>query len=141
VTAQDVFRAMLRDDIAPALRRMGFKGSGQAFILPSETHWALLSFQKSMHSTSDSVRFAVNYDVTTKEEWENRRRTFGAPKRPTPSWLHNGSIGDPPHARGQVQHWWILRVEDPTAPLAAEVLSRIHGEALPAMRSRIDSPT
>jgi len=82
LTAQDVFRATMRDEIAPALRELGFKGSGQVYLLPSETHWAMLSFQKSASSDAAGVRFAVNFDVTTKQEWEHRRRAFGAPARP-----------------------------------------------------------
>ena len=81
LTAQEMFRAMVRDQVAPALRDLGFKGSGQVYLLPSETHWAMLSFQKSASSDAASVRFAVNFDVTTKQEWEHRRRAFGAPAR------------------------------------------------------------
>jgi hypothetical protein len=37
-TALDIFRVMMREEIAAELRRMGFKGSGQSFTLPLETH-------------------------------------------------------------------------------------------------------
>jgi hypothetical protein len=30
-TALDIFRLIIRDEIGPSLRRMGFKGSGQSF--------------------------------------------------------------------------------------------------------------
>jgi hypothetical protein len=40
-TALDIFWVMIREKIAPELRRMGFEGSGQSFTLPSETYWVL----------------------------------------------------------------------------------------------------
>jgi hypothetical protein len=43
MAAQDDYREMIRDHIAPALREMGFKGSGQNYALPSETHWGVAS--------------------------------------------------------------------------------------------------
>lgn len=38
MTAQEAFIRMLKEEIAPALRRLGFKGSGQRFELRSDTH-------------------------------------------------------------------------------------------------------
>jgi hypothetical protein len=137
LTAQDIFRAMMRDQIAPALRALGFKGSGQVYLLPSETHWAMLSFQKSAYSNAEEIRFAVNFDVTTREEWERRRRAFGAPARPGPSWLGNRSIDDQLLPGGWMQHWWRLRINEPVRPLVDDVLARIKNEALPAMRAAI----
>jgi uncharacterized protein DUF4304 len=138
LTAQDTFRAMMREQIAPALRELGFKGSGQVYLLPSGTHWAMLSFQKSAYSDAERIRFAVNFDVTTKEEWEHRRRAFGAPARPSPSWLHNRSIADQLlPGGGWMQHWWHLRINEPVRPLVDDVVSRIEHEALPAMRAAI----
>jgi hypothetical protein len=51
---------MLRDEIAPELRAAGFKGSRQSFDLPSESHWAVLGFQKSAWSDRQRVTFTVN---------------------------------------------------------------------------------
>jgi hypothetical protein len=82
-TAQVVFERMLREEVAPALRELGLRGSGQRFRLPSESHWALLAFQKSQWSDADEIRFTVN--VMTVSE------TFGrhSPRR-TPN-----SVGSP----------------------------------------------
>ena len=142
LTAQEMFRAMVRDQVAPALRDLGFKGSGQVYLLPSETHWAMLSFQKSASSDAAGVRFAVNFDVTTKQEWDHRRRAFGAPARPSPSWLSRGSIADQPWSGGGwMQHWWHLRINEAVRPLVDDVLSRIEHEALPAMRASMAKPS
>jgi hypothetical protein len=128
---------MMRDEIAPALRELGFKGSGQVYLLPSETHWAMLSFQRSMYSDAKRIRFAVNFDVTTKREWENRRRTVSAPARPSPSWLHRNTIADQFLPGGGLQHWWELRVTEPVRPVVDDVVSRIKHEALPAMQASV----
>src|SRR4029453_2800772 len=65
---------MMREQIAPELRRMGFKGSGQSFTLPSKTHWVLLGFQKSMTSNAKAVRFTVNLTAASKQAWVHARR-------------------------------------------------------------------
>src|SRR5690349_1207537 len=60
---------MMRDDVAPALRRLRLKGSGQAYTLPSETHWAVIGFQKFTWSNADRVEFTINLTVARKDEW------------------------------------------------------------------------
>jgi hypothetical protein len=35
-------RRMLADRVAAALREMGFRGSGQNYFLPSDSHWQML---------------------------------------------------------------------------------------------------
>jgi hypothetical protein len=72
-TALDIFRLMMREEIAPGIRRMGFKGSGQSFISPSETHWVLLGFQKSTTSNANAVRFTVNVTAASKRAWTQAR--------------------------------------------------------------------
>jgi hypothetical protein len=142
LTAQEMFRQMMRGEIAPALRALGFKGSGQTYFLPSETHWALLSFQRSqLSSTVVRIKFAVNYDVTTRKEWNEYRRTRGAPERPSGSWLGLRTIVDRrgPYGGG-LQHWWELGVGSPVEPLAEDVITRIANEALPEMRELVEKP-
>jgi hypothetical protein len=87
MTAQDAYRSMIRDHIAPALREMGFKGSGQNYALPSETHWVSLWFQKSAYSDARKIRFTLHLLVVGKDEWEAIRETNDrAPERPRGFW-------------------------------------------------------
>ncbi len=58
-SAQDTFASMLREDIAPRLRDLGFKGSGRAFTLADDNFWVTIAFQKSTYSTRDVVRFTA----------------------------------------------------------------------------------
>jgi len=83
-SALDRFRTMMRQHVAPELRRMGFRGSGQSFVLPSEDHWVLLGFQRSRSSSAEAVRFTVNTTVVSKQEWaQARERASYLPERPT----------------------------------------------------------
>ena len=56
-TAQDRFKLLTRDMLAPALRALGFKGSGQHYVLPDKDHWAVLGIQRSYFSDRRTIRF------------------------------------------------------------------------------------
>ena len=58
-TAQTVFSRLLRDLIAPALRDLGFKGSGARYKMTRDEYRIEIEFQKSKWSTRDSVQFDV----------------------------------------------------------------------------------
>jgi hypothetical protein len=66
VTAQETYREMMKTQVAPALRGLGFKGSGQNYELPSPGHWAMLGFQKSAWSDASALRFTVNVLVVSR---------------------------------------------------------------------------
>lgn len=82
-TAPDAFKRLLRDVVAPELRRQGLKGSGQAYILPDGVYWAQVGFQKSTSSNRDLVKFTINLKVTNKEWWDQQRRDH-SPVKDTP---------------------------------------------------------
>lgn len=127
---------MLREHVAPALRRAGFKGSGQRFELPSESVWRILGFQKSTASDASRVKFTVNVTVVDRAAWAQARlaRTF-LPERPSANvrqgvgWMSR--IGKLMPRRDD--HWWEIRADEPVEPRAAEVVSAITGYAVPAM--------
>jgi uncharacterized protein DUF4304 len=140
VTAQEAFTKMLKQEVAPALRRLGFKGSGQRYELPSDTHWAIIGFQKFTWSDQERVEFTLNITVAGKDEWAHARE-----KRPylsaKPSANTRGGVG------------WEQRISDlmseneerrravtadrPTEPVAGEVVGAIRDFAIPAIRKRI----
>jgi hypothetical protein len=60
-TAQDDFRAMLRDVLSPALRREGFKGSRVKYVV-RDAAWALVGFQRSTATNASAVKFTVNLE-------------------------------------------------------------------------------
>jgi hypothetical protein len=143
-TALDIFRVMMRDEIAPELRRMGFKGSGQSFILPSETHWVLLGFQKSSVSNAEFVRFTVNVTAVSKRTWiEARSERSYVPERPSANsnygpWAWQPRIGH--LLPGMHDKWWTIDVRDTRASAESvriEVLDAIRTYALPAIEQQV----
>jgi hypothetical protein len=56
VPAQETYADLVKGQISPELRVLGFKGSGGRYSLPSSTCWALLSFQKSAYSDATEVQ-------------------------------------------------------------------------------------
>ncbi len=139
MTAQDDYRLMIRDHVAPALRELGFKGSGQSYVFPSETHWVSLWFQKSAYSDAHRIKFTVHLLVIGKNEWEAiRRGNELAPERPRRFWgapARSWSVSYRPRPKevpgGWMQIWWELYAGQPVGPLADLVLRTIKNEALP----------
>ncbi|MFE5337225.1 DUF4304 domain-containing protein [Isoptericola sp. NPDC056573] len=70
ITAQEHFRAVVRDRLAPALRSMGLRGSGQIYTLPSESCWAQLGLQRHKWSDRTAVQFTANLNVVSRSTWE-----------------------------------------------------------------------
>jgi hypothetical protein len=148
VTAQETFKTMLRDQVAPQLRSLGFKGSGQNFALPSETHWALLGFQKSAWSDTNKVSFYINLTVVGREDWEKGREAWpNVPERPGANWdlsplMESAFVGYwhtrlgflMPGGRGRI---WTVSADDDPRDVAEAVVAEIVEFAIPAMRERI----
>jgi hypothetical protein len=140
-SAQATFKAMMRDRIAPGIRELGFRGSGQHYSLPNATHWVLLGFQRSKWSTAEEVEFTVNITVVSKDEWSRLRVEHPfLPDEPAANTVYGPrvwrrrlgillGIGD---------HWWTVVAGEPTAATAGDVLEAIKTTALPAMRAEID---
>lgn len=72
--AQARFKAWTNEHLAPGLRRLGFKGSGQTFSLPDDECWVLLGVQKSTSSTARQVKFTLNLSVANRQLWSDLRQ-------------------------------------------------------------------
>jgi hypothetical protein len=131
---------MMRDHVAPALRALGFKGTGQVFSLPIDTHYAMLGFQKSRSSSAAEVLFTVNVLVVSKESWKLAREDWSIPQRPSP----NASWGELAWSRRigsllpeRQDRWWRLSSSSSAEGVSSEVLMAIRQHVLPAMRERL----
>ena len=139
--AQETFKALMRDEIAPALRQLGFKGSGQAYALPSETCWALVGFQKSQASEASYVRFTVNATVVSREAWEQERaeRPY-LPERPSPNTFY-GKFAWQERIGGLMpggqDRWWEITGRTDARAIAESVIEAIRDYALPAMHDEM----
>ena len=69
MSAADVFKRMLRDEVAAALRATGLRGSGATYLMRSASHWALLGFQGSTANSAERMKFTVNCTVVRKDTW------------------------------------------------------------------------
>jgi len=143
VTAQDTFKAMLRLAIAPGLRALGFKGSGQVYEPPDEQYWSLLGFQRSVASDRHEARFTINLSVAEKAGWAEARREHSYyPVKPNPN-IHCGFEWYEAHrqpAAGAQGPLVRLSEKDWPDHLLEEVLDAIRTYALPAMRAQMTPP-
>lgn len=143
LTAQDAYKVLMRDYIAPRLRELGFKGSGREFWLSSESFWAGIGFQASAWSDKSAVQFTVNIQVVEKDRWAEllaSRPDRRYPKRPAANSSYStrvawatriGELMD-----GQ-DHWWSTRGVVNLAALAEEVVEVIRERVLPEMQHRM----
>jgi hypothetical protein len=134
---------MMKAQVAPRLRALGFKGSGQSYELPSPGYWAMIGFQKSSFSDAKSVRFTVNVLVVSRTAWATRRETHAwLPAKPTANtgWGHFPSIwqrrlGELLPARQDM--WWDIAAGIATERLAETIIGAITDYALPAMKDQM----
>jgi hypothetical protein len=161
-SAQEVFKRLLRDAVAPELRRQGLKGSGAAYVLPDTAFWAQVGFQKSTSNNSDFVKFTINLKVTGKEWWDEQRRAH-SPLKDTPplgvdkaSWdaqrLEHSVYPARPSANvsgeGRIErigrlipgieadHWWSLSANNAEGVMA-EAVGALLSHGLPWLRREI----
>ena len=141
MTAQEAFTMLVKEQIAPALRELGFKGSVQRFVLPSETHWAQIGLQKFTRSNRDFVDFTANVTVVGRDVWDaERAESPHLPTQPAPNIFYGTyawqkRIGDVvPERREKI---WRVEPDRPAEPVAEEFVAAIRDHALPAMRKRM----
>jgi hypothetical protein len=124
---QATYRAMLRDDIAPALRALGFKGSGSRYTLPAPESWALLGFQSSRFNTTESLTFTVNLCAVSRLVWESRRREQShLPEKPSPGTYYGNFVWS--RRLGHLMPvnedvWWDLHEAADAKDVAGEVVA------------------
>lgn len=165
-TAQEVFARLMRDVVAPELRRQGLKGSGSVYLLPDAAYWAQVGFQKSMSSDRDRVTFTINLKVTEKAWWDEQRRDHSPVKDTPPSGIDRASwdaqrlersayparpsassFGDGRTERighlipgVEADHWWTFGVDEDAAGVVADALRALVTYGLPWIRREMHDP-
>ncbi|RBY94265.1 hypothetical protein DQ244_02705 [Blastococcus sp. TBT05-19] len=144
MNAPRLFEEMVKGRIAPALRDLGMRGSGQNFRLPNEDgDYALLGFQKD--SWDGTMRFTANVAFHSARGWQDARDRHGwLPAQPTASSMYAvepdlqgwseriGHLMDPPH-----DHWWTIPTESDVPVVADHVIAVVRGTVLPQLRTRL----
>lgn len=127
-TAQELYDAAIKQRVSPALRDLGFRGSGGRYHLPSESHWVLLGLQKSAYSDRAEIRFTVNLAVIPRSVWEAKRSELSyLNERPSAGviygpWAAHARIGS--LTPGGEDKWW--RIGDSAAPVTDVVDDLLH---------------
>ena len=126
---EDAYRTLMRDLVAPALRELGFVGSGTAYRLPIPGAIALLGFQRSRWNDGDRLSFTANLTAGPEAVWEAARREHPfLPERPAantryPGGLWHGRLGmQMPTAQDL---WWEVRRDTNLAALADEIIAAV----------------
>ncbi|MEV8095937.1 DUF4304 domain-containing protein [Kitasatospora sp. NPDC085879] len=144
MTAQELYRAMLRDGVAPRLRALGWKGSGLRFELPDPNAWVQLGFQSSRFNSAESLDFTVNISVIGRAAWENHREEHPElPARPNPV-VHYGRRFEPVRIgyllADRRDTWWNISTDQPGDAVdrtADGVVAAVADQAMPEIRRRI----
>jgi hypothetical protein len=122
MTAQDAFRQMIRDTVAPALRETGFKGSAaRAVWYTGGDYGGAFWIQKSFHNDKNHVRFTVHLSAG-----------------------HGNAVYWTRHLRslvpGNQDDWFVISDAQPARSTGDEVLAAFHGYGWPAMLAAFDNP-
>ncbi|MET9614244.1 DUF4304 domain-containing protein [Kitasatospora indigofera] len=146
-TAQELYRAMLRDNVAPRLRALGWQGSGQRFTLPDPGAWVQLGFQSFRFSTADTLEFTINISVIGRPAWETYRdENPGHPERPNPTFQYSRKLA--PVRIGYLladrrDTWWRISTDRPpelTDRTADEVVQAVCDFAVPEIHRLLAGP-
>jgi hypothetical protein len=142
VNAPKLFEQMLKDQIAPALRELGMRGSGQHFRVPNDNgDFAQLGFQKASGNTANVCRFTVNTAFYGGQTWQQARdRESWLPAAPTATsifpvegWQQRvGFLMESPH-----DHWWTIRTAEDVPAIADHVIALVRDAVLPQLRARL----
>lgn len=144
MTASKLCEEMLKTHVAPGLRELGMRGSGQNYKVPNDNgDYALLGFQKD--SWDGTTRFTANVAFYSGRDWQEARSRNGwLPAAPTATShyavgteLQGGSqrvgyLMDPPH-----DHWWTVQTEDEIPAVADHVVAVVRDAVLPQLRARL----
>jgi hypothetical protein len=123
VTAQDLFRHVMRDLVAPGLREMGFRGGyTRTFGIAHGDYSSWLWTQKNRHSTRTQVDFWIHLCAGHEPSRSYWRKEL--------HWL----------VPGMTSAGWTVQVDSPPEAVAESVLDSVRRYGLPAMQAAIDSP-
>ena len=131
---------MLRTNVRPRLREVGFRAAGSVFSWPTEDSIAQVGLQKHRTSNRHEVWFTANVTVVGLNEWEAvRAKRPDFPERPSANVYYFGLIW-----QRRVGHlmpdgldkWWILQADDGWQEIADDFVAAVEKFVLPELRQR-----
>lgn len=139
-TAQVIYGELVKDTLSPALRALGFTGSGGTYALKSQTHWAQLGLQKSSYSDRAEVRFTANLSVVSKADWDAFRAKHPAmPAKPAASMGYGAPVDDGRLGTiaGGEDKWWIVKPTGDHEAVVADFVADLTCHGLPWLQARM----
>jgi hypothetical protein len=141
VTAIDDYKAMLKDQVGPALRGAGFKGSAGNWRLAADNgDLVIVEAQSSTMTTKDRVLFTINLAAVPAPWVAFKHDGYDLPKI-----LHayHGVLGERLHAlRGGVSRggegWWEVTDALSAAVCGTDINQQLVTNAFPVMRRLLD---
>lgn len=142
VDAADCYALLVKERIAPGLRQLGWRGSGQTYRLPNAAgHHVMLGLQRDRWNTRNRVSFTLNVSVITRagwQQWPGTSENSGAPSANSyygsAGWQQRiGLLLQPPG-----DYWWRVWGEQDVEPVAAEVLALVQAVVQPQVQARLD---
>jgi hypothetical protein len=143
VSATDDYKSLLRDRVGPALRSLGFKGSGSRWTLAAANgDRAIVNAQSSSGSSKAEVLFVINLAVVPLPWWDWKCTGFPKHLKSTPK-EHDGLWRDRLHAqRGVFQRgseaWWSVRDPASATICADDVVEQLASESVPRLSALLD---
>ena len=140
-SAQEIYATMIKHVVSPALRAQGLVGSGGRYSIRSDTHWAMLGFQKSSYSDHAEVRFTVNLNVVNRAAWDalvREKPYYGPRMAPTVHYgepVRSARIGELEDTPQDI--WWRVFVGQDMPALQEDLLGDLIDVGIPWLRHQI----
>jgi len=132
---------VLRDQVGPALRLHGFKGSGTTWRLANPAgDVAIVNVQSSRYSSREEVTCVINLAVVPEPWWaiktvENSTGRSSMPKD------YDGLFHDrlhPQHEPGTGEAWWHITAAATARAVAADMVQQLESEGVPVLTRMLD---
>jgi hypothetical protein len=136
VTAQDALKAALRDQLGPAARRHGYKGSLPNWRKSSTAgDWAVVNVQSSSYSSAEHLRCVVNLAFAPEPwlRWEAETLGAGMPKSVAESL---GLYRERLHPQGSpvgIDGWWDVSDEESARAAVADMNAQLDRAGWPVL--------
>jgi hypothetical protein len=145
-TTKEAFASLIRAHVSPALRSLGFKGSGGIYAADLPTIYVIVGFQRSAWGDRRHTDFTVNLTVASIASWEGARATHPVlPARPSPNVGYMDSLFGTDAWQSRLgflmpeprDRWWSLSPDTNLPRLSAEVVAAIRQYGLPAIEEQV----
>lgn len=132
MSAQQLFKTLVVERIAPLLNEHGFKKSGLNWHRKEGEDWLVVNVQKSAFSDRGEVRFTMNLGVGLTSR-RGHGFTWPDGKRPPITRCHHQQrIGE---LLGETDRWWDVRSESGAERAGRAAVKALEETGLPWLES------